>query len=171
MGSHCCGGQFSLDIQVNKINNFEDYLTALTQYLLHAQSKLGSYGENSENSDNNILTYEQYQYYISLNNILLKIKMLMEDYLMNQEQQNTNSGDYREKKRTNYENNNINEKFKRKLDRKGDASSYDLSNKTFNLKSGIYILESIMSTEENFDIEKLESIEDKIHNQMFIIYK
>ena len=172
MGAQCCGGLLPIEIPLNQINNIDDYLIALSKYSLHAQSKLGISGENSENSetsDNNILTYEQYQYYISLNSLLFKVKMLMEDYLINQENQKENMENDIIKEEKNYKNNNIKDKSNEKLNEKVDEN-YDFTNKKFNLKNGIYILESIMDTEDNFNSQKLENIENKIYNQMFIRY-
>lgn len=193
MGNSC----FCPDKPFGEIKNKQQFLKALFEYLNQAQDQLGSYTkkqkDKKDNQKYNIveLSFEQYQYYIKLNNVLIKTKMIMEDYLSVCERigeiENRNSDDEnidedededenKDKENKKKDNNTPKEDEKREEIYDNSISftpgdKLNFKDKVFCLEGGINLLNDLKKTEESCNFEKLDNIEKELFERLFKLKK
>lgn len=173
----CCGGA---RFKKEEIKNKKQFLKAILDCLTKSQDQLGNYEkkseENKETPQN--LSFEQYQYYISLNNSLIKLKMMMEDYshIMEKEREYNNGED--SSSENDEEEKEEDEKPKSKKEKEKEniyeaetltpGQRLEFKDRKFDLQNGVEFLQDLMKTEENFDIDKLRILDDEMFKRIFI---
>ena len=126
---------------MSKIKTLDSFLIYLLNKISEIQQIVSEYsGENNEDNLNSpyIISFEQYQFYIKLNNILIKLKILLEDYK--------------------YSQSNDNSTFKNQI---------TFKNKEFNLKKGKDYLKKILETQISPDIMKLDDLDSIMKESIF----
>ena len=143
----CCSKNLIID-EVGEIKTFKNFIRFILTELERVQNIIYNYSNemNSKNinsndniNDNNLLSYEQYEFYIELNKVLILIKQLCDKYENIEIKKNINK-DSRE---------NFNNNFKL-----SDAKS---------------ILKDILNTENNYNIKDLINISKNIKYESFFI--
>ena len=142
MGNECCCNRKVEEDESSKIQSLDNYLIYLLNKISEIQQIVSEYsGQNDPENYNNpyTISFEQYQFYIKLNNVLIKLKILLEDYKYSREANNTSS-------------------YK---------SQMDFKYKIFNLDKGKDYLNKILETQVSPNIRTLEDLDSKMKENIF----
>jgi len=142
MGNECCCNRKVEEDESSKIQSLDNYLIYLLNKISEIQQIVSEYsGQNDPDNYNNpyTISFEQYQFYIKLNNVLIKLKILLEDYKYSREANNTSS-------------------YK---------SQMDFKYKIFNLDKGKDYLNKILETQVSPNIRTLEDLDSKMKENIF----
>ena len=143
----CCSENLIID-EVGEIKTFNNFIRFILTELERVQNIIYNYSNemNTKNinsndniNDNNLLSYEQYEFYIELNKVLILIKQLCDHY------------EYSETRK------NINKDSKKNF------------NSNFKLSDAKSILKDILNTENNYNINDLNNISKNIKYESFFI--
>ena len=143
----CCYENLIID-EVGEIKTFKNFIRFILTELERVQNIIYNYSNemNSKNinsndniNDNNLLSYEQYEFYIELNKVLILIKQLCDNYEYSETRKNINKDS-----KTNF-------------------------NSNFKLSDAKSILKDILNTENNYNIKDLNNISKSIKYEYFFI--
>ena len=138
MGNACCNREVEED-ELSKIKNINSYLIYILGKINEIQQKISDYS-NKVNERDKAISFEEFRYYIALNNVLINLKITLEKYLYYEKnQQNTPNDD-----------------------------SIDFSNKTFDINDGKSYLIDILDTESEYNIKQLNKLEKKMVDNIFV---
>ena len=138
MGNACCNREVEED-ELSKIKNINSYLIYILGKINEIQQKISDYS-NKVNERDKAISFEEFRYYIALNNVLINLKITLEKYLYYEKnQQNTPNDD-----------------------------SIDFSNKTFDINDGKSYLIDILDTESEYNIKQLKKLEKKMVDNIFV---
>ena len=138
MGNACCNREVEED-ELSKIKNINSYLIYILQKINETQQIISDYS-NKVNDRDKAINFEEFRYYIALNNVLINLKITLEKYLYYEKnQQNTPNDD-----------------------------SIDFSNKTFDINDGKSYLIDILDTESEYNIKQLKKLEKKMVDNIFV---
>ena len=138
MGNACCNREVEED-ELSKIKNINSYLIYILGKINEIQQKISDYS-NKVNERDKAISFEEFRYYIALNNVLINLKIILEKYLYYEKnQQNTPNDD-----------------------------SIDFSNKTFDINDGKSYLIDILDTESEYNIKQLKKLEKKMVDNIFV---
>ena len=138
MGNACCNREVEED-ELSKIKNINSYLIYILGKINEIQQKISDYS-NKVNERDQAISFEEFRYYIALNNVLINLKITLEKYLYYEKnQQNTPNDD-----------------------------SIDFSNKTFDINDGKSYLIDILDTESEYNIKQLKKLEKKMVDNIFV---
>ena len=138
MGNACCNREVEED-ELSKIKNINSYLIYILGKINEIQQKISDYSTKVNERDKAI-SFEEFRYYIALNNVLINLKITLEKYLYYEKnQQNTPNDD-----------------------------SIDFSNKTFDINDGKSYLIDILDTESEYNIKQLKKLEKKMVDNIFV---
>ena len=138
MGNACCNREVEED-ELSKIKNINSYLIYILGKINEIQQKISDYS-NKVNERDQAISFEEFRYYIALNNVLINLKIILEKYLYYEKnQQNTPNDD-----------------------------SIDFSNKTFDINDGKSYLIDILDTESEYNIKQLKKLEKKMVDNIFV---
>ena len=138
MGNACCNREVEED-ELSKIKNINSYLIYILGKINEIQQKISDYS-NKVNERDKAISFEEFRYYIALNNVLINLKITLEKYL------------YYEKNQQNTPNDN----------------SIDFSNKKFDVDDGKSYLIDILDTQSEYNIKKLKKLETKMIDKIFV---
>lgn len=138
MGNACCNREVEED-ELSKIKNINSYLIYILGKINEIQQKISDYS-NKVNERDKAISFEEFRYYIALNNVLINLKITLEKYL------------YYEKNQQNTPNDN----------------SIDFSNKKFDVDDGKSYLIDILDTESEYNIKQLKKLEKKMVDNIFV---
>ena len=138
MGNACCNREVEED-ELSKIKNINSYLIYILGKINEIQQKISDYS-NKVNERDKAISFEEFRYYIALNNVLINLKITLEKYLYYEKnQQNTPNDD-----------------------------SIDFSNKTFDINDGKSYLIDILDTESEYNIKQLKKLKKKMVDNIFV---
>ena len=138
MGNACCNREVEED-ELSKIKNINSYLIYILKKINELQQIISDYS-NKVNERDKAISFEEFRYYIALNNVLINLKITLEKYLYYEKnQQNTPNDD-----------------------------SIDFSNKTFDINDGKSYLIDILDTESEYNIKQLKKLEKKMVDNIFV---
>ena len=138
MGNACCNREVEED-ELSKIKNINSYLIYILKKINDLQQIISDYS-NKVNERDQAISFEEFRYYIALNNVLINLKITLEKYLYYEKnQQNTPNDD-----------------------------SIDFSNKTFDINDGKSYLIDILDTESEYNIKQLKKLEKKMVDNIFV---
>ena len=143
MGNECCCNRKVEEDESSKIQSLDNYLIYLLNKISEIQQIVSEYsGQNDPDNYNNpyTISFEQYQFYIKLNNVLIKLKILLEDYKY-AKQVNNNTSSYK--------------------------SQIDFKDKKFNLEKGKDYLNKILETQVSSNIRTLNDLDSKMKESIF----
>ncbi len=138
MGNACCNREVEED-ELSKIKNINSYLIYILQKINETQQIISDYS-NKVNDRDKAINFEEFRYYIALNNVLINLKITLEKYL------------YFEKNQQNTTNNN----------------SIDFTNIKFDIDNGKSYLIDILDTQSEYNIKGLKRLEKKMIDKIFV---
>ena len=138
MGNACCNREVEED-ELSKIKNINSYLIYILQKINETQQIISDYS-NKVNERDQAISFEEFRYYIALNNVLINLKITLEKYLyFEKNQQNTTNED-----------------------------SIDFANIKFDVENGKSYLIDILDTQSEFNIKGLKKLEKKMIDKIFV---
>ena len=137
MGNACCNRNINED-EFSKINNIDAYLIYLLKNLNEVERIVSEYSR-LENEKEKSISFDQFQYYIKLNNVLIKLKINLEKYKYVKKNQEDIPG----------------------------KDPIDYKTKSFNLSEAKYYLFNVLNTQESNDINKLQELDEEMINAVF----
>ena len=138
MGNACCNREVEED-ELSKIKNINSYLIYILKKINETQQIISDYS-NKVNDRDKAINFEEFRYYIALNNVLINLKITLEKYL------------YFEKNQQNTTNNN----------------SIDFTNIKFDIDNGKSYLIDILDTQSEYNIKGLKRLEKKMIDKIFV---
>ena len=138
MGNACCNREVEED-ELSKIKNINSYLIYILQKINETQQIISDYS-NKVNDRDKAINFEEFRYYIALNNVLINLKITLEKYLyFEKNQQNTTNND-----------------------------SIDFTNIKFDIDNGKSYLIDILDTQSEYNIKGLKRLEKKMIDKIFV---
>ena len=145
MGNCCCHRDIENDLSY--IKGLDDYLKCVLENLKRIQDESMRYSKNNKESK---LTFEREQFYIVYGNLLLKMKIVLEDYYFYEKNKEANPttpvGETEEDFATHYE---------------------VYKGKKFDLDSALQYLQKVLDCEKEGEKEEIEHYDNILMNSLF----
>ena len=153
---NCCNNHTKFN-NLSHIKTEDAYLKCILQHLSRVQTKIDLFSEknksnyqlSSVSTSNNddwkekYVSYEKEQFYITFGNILLQMKMLMEEYYMFKNYKSSEEGSVK------------------------DINQFNFENKSFNSETAVGFMQDLLEYEEIGDKSLLNLKREQIANKIF----
>lgn len=158
MGNVCCETHYTNDLSY--IDSLGSFIKFLLENLTRVQGEISNCSPNQKcmKSNEKIIqnmtskNYERFQYYIFLNTVLVKIKILSEDYFfIKKGYQITEKDTEKDLKET----------------KSIGMSTIDLKQQEFDLEKSKMYLGMILDTEDNIDLKQLETLNNQMLKNLY----
>lgn len=154
---NCCNNHTKYN-NLSHIKTEDEYLKCILQHLSRVQNKIDLFSEKNKTSyqlanttHNNgddwkekYVSYEKEQFYITFGNVLLQMKMLMEEYYMVKNYKSAEDGNG-----------------------KDSNSQFNFENKSFNADTAVSFMQKLLEYEEIGDKSVLNFKREQIANEVF----
>ena len=154
---NCCNNHTKYN-NLSHIKTEDEYLKCILQHLSRVQNKIDLFSEKNKTSyqltnttHNNgddwkekYVSYEKEQFYITFGNVLLQMKMLMEEYYMVKNYKSAEDGNG-----------------------KDGSGQFNFENKSFNADTAVNFMKKLLECEETGDKSSLNFKREQIANEIF----
>ena len=156
---NCCNNHTKYN-NLSHIKTEDEYLKCILQHLSRVQNKIDLFSEKNKTSyqlanmkhnndddwNEKYVSYEKEQFYITFGNVLLQMKMIMEEYYMVKNYKSAEDGNGKD----------------------GNNSQFNFESKNFNADTAVSFMQELLECEEEKgDKSKLNFTREEIANKIF----